>query len=371
MANPEHVALLQQGAEAIGEWRESNPGLELDLWEASLSKAPLAGANLSNANLVDADLREADLSSANLSEADLSDADFYRADLTGADLFGAKLIGADLFECNLSRAGLSFANLSMAGLSEASLVGANLSVANLFRADLSRATITDANLSGANLSETRFGATTICACDLSQCISVETARHDAPSSIGVDTLIASLRGAGEGLTSGLEAFFRGAGVPEEVLERLSEIVGKIKYHTSLISYSEPDRAFAERLRNELVNRGASCWLHSVGGAPEDRTRRDVVEERRNAERIILLCSPAALAHEDFLDEIEDRIEADPDGVVPVSVRDPWMRGELKARRSGRDLRPMLSDGSYADFGDSSSYEDALERLLIGLARKST
>jgi hypothetical protein len=41
MANPEHVAHVKQGAEAIRQWRAENPDVKLDL-----SEADLHGANL-------------------------------------------------------------------------------------------------------------------------------------------------------------------------------------------------------------------------------------------------------------------------------------------------------------------------------------
>ena len=73
MANPEHVALVKQGAEAIRQWREENPGVRLDL----------AGADLRKIGFTEADLREADLL-----RADLRGAYLIEADLRGADCAG-------------------------------------------------------------------------------------------------------------------------------------------------------------------------------------------------------------------------------------------------------------------------------------------
>jgi len=71
MANPEHVEIVLRGADAIREWREKNPGVQLDL-----SAARLVGSKLS--------------------EADLSEADLGMADLSGTDLRKATLIVANL-----------------------------------------------------------------------------------------------------------------------------------------------------------------------------------------------------------------------------------------------------------------------------------
>jgi uncharacterized protein YjbI with pentapeptide repeats len=83
MANPEHVEVVKQGAEAIGQWREKNPGVTLDLREADLREVNLHGADLDWANLDGADLRRIILSGAKLRQANLS-----RTDLGGQPLLG-------------------------------------------------------------------------------------------------------------------------------------------------------------------------------------------------------------------------------------------------------------------------------------------
>jgi hypothetical protein len=81
MANPEHVEIVKQGAEAIQKWREEHPRTKFDLIEANLGAAILIRADLSGA-----DLREADLRGANLNDIMLSMAILSRADLRGASL---------------------------------------------------------------------------------------------------------------------------------------------------------------------------------------------------------------------------------------------------------------------------------------------
>ena len=71
MANPNHVEIVKQGAEAIAEWRKANPGERLDL----------RAADLRGAYLYEVDLRGADMRGANLRGTFL-----YQADMRGADL---------------------------------------------------------------------------------------------------------------------------------------------------------------------------------------------------------------------------------------------------------------------------------------------
>jgi uncharacterized protein YjbI with pentapeptide repeats len=58
MANEEHVARLKQGVEAWSRWREENPYVRPDLFEADLRWADLSGAKLMGAKLGKADLSE-------------------------------------------------------------------------------------------------------------------------------------------------------------------------------------------------------------------------------------------------------------------------------------------------------------------------
>ena len=68
MANPEHVEIVKQCALTILDWRENNPGIPLDLYQADLSDSSLSEANLSEANLCGANLSGSDLRDANFSD---------------------------------------------------------------------------------------------------------------------------------------------------------------------------------------------------------------------------------------------------------------------------------------------------------------
>ncbi|QDV18121.1 Secreted effector protein PipB [Gimesia panareensis] len=126
MANPEHVELVRQGANAISRWQLKNGKKTLDL----------SGANLRGVDLYDARLQKADLGGANLN----------RANLSCADLSGANLVGANLSE----------ADLMSACFSGAELCGADLREANLSHTDFGWADLTDANLNGAIVKKVNF-----------------------------------------------------------------------------------------------------------------------------------------------------------------------------------------------------------------------
>src|SRR5262245_35984827 len=211
MAHSEHVALVQQGPMAIAAWRDAHPDERLHLAEADLAGANLRGANLRGARLSGAILDGADLVGANLQRADLRAASLVEADLTGARLQhtslvrahlpGARLRWARLLRAHLHGAYLHEAYLQAANLQRAYLVGADLSGADLRGAYLERADLQWANLQAtilsgarlheANLHESVVGSTIFSHTHLSGVRGLDTCRHQAPSSLDVETCTCS------------------------------------------------------------------------------------------------------------------------------------------------------------------------------------
>jgi uncharacterized protein YjbI with pentapeptide repeats len=156
---------------------------------------------------------------------------------------------ADLSEADLSKADLSGADLSRANLFEANLREANLSKANLSKVNLGSAILDGANFEAATVGSTIFGGV-----DLSSCSGLDSVHHVGPSTLGVDSIIAS---------SGRihEAFLRGVGLPDEWIAYIPSLVGHgIEFFSCFISYSSLDKHFALRLHDALQSRGIRCWL---------------------------------------------------------------------------------------------------------------
>ena len=121
MADPRHVAILEQGVGVWNDWRQRHLNDRIDLRGADLSEQNLNRANLSEVNLRDA----------NLAGTDLRDAKLTFSSLCGADLQSADLMGADLSNANLANANLSQADLRRANLFAAQAVGTNFQQAIL------------------------------------------------------------------------------------------------------------------------------------------------------------------------------------------------------------------------------------------------
>lgn len=378
MANPYHVAVVKKGAAAIKEWKQKHPGQTLNLSEANLSKVDLSGtdlrlanlikANLSGANLSKANLSFAILASANLSGANLSEANIGMGNLINADLSGANLSGAILFESNLSGVNLISADLSGADLSYILLKFAKLSEANFSNANLDGAKLLHFDASKVNLTGAIMDATTLGACNLAHGVGLETVKHKGPSLIDYITLIRSFREAGNRFTPEMETFFLNSGLPKELLEALPRILAEVQYYTCFVCYGHPDLGFAERLVKDLKAMGIPCWLYSMDYTPGKKVWGEIIQKRREAEKMIVLCSAKSLVRDAVLKEIEEQIDENPDKIVPISLDDLWKESGFSGKRGKRDLKPFLLERNYADFCHESAYNNSLRRLLKGLKR---
>jgi len=415
MANPDHVELLRLGADAISDWREANPAAALDLRGADLCHANLVGLALCEAHLADADLREADLNA-----ADLDGADLQRADLHGANLIGADLSGAYLHEADLGRANLSRADLHSAQLNEASLRGANLTWANLMWADLvgadlegaqlrganlfesllwgvrlraadlsharlhaaclSEADLREANLTGADLDEanlhgTYLGWTVFGDLDLSAVKDLATARHQGPSTLGVDTLARSrgcipddfLGQCGFRPWQILEARLYDPALSADEFRRLQHEAflarerGPRNLGGVFISHAYADSTFADRVWQRLREAGIPAWLDRHDG-PETLLHRPDAPLVRRTDAVLLVLSAASVGSLWMELELERARRREKEEQVEslhlVALDDAWQAkvadGESNPRAPWQFVsRKRVLDLSGWNTGDSS------------------
>ena len=402
MANMEHVQLVRRGRDVVARWREANPNELLDLNAAYMSyvRAPqvnISGAELRNADLMGAVLRRANLSGcflnpchlyhADLREADVSNALFNGSNMRGADLRGANLTGADLDRTILSDADLSGANLTNANLQRTSLVGArligaNLTGANFSGASLVRSDLTDAvldgtdffqtqiwgcNLNGANFTGSAMGYTVFQDCDLQSTIGLDQVRHDAPSTIGVDTVFRS-----GGLIPA--AFLAGAGMPSTVAA-LQEAVSSASADLSecYIACRDDDEEFARKLSDGLNARGVRSWVfseHVRGSALVSRLSSSDQEEverwLRSYDKLVVVASSRALDTETILNDItaaRDKQQAADRWLLYFVAPDDGLM-----RPGSRAARTMAAENIIFDLreGDAATYEAEFGKLADAL-----
>ena len=300
MANPEHLAILEQGSNAWRTWREAHPTIKPDLRAADLRPTSQPHSTIRHRfSLASADLRGADLR-----DARCDGLYFLSANFQGANLRGATLRGVHFYRTNLRGANLTGANLRAALLREndlrgACLLRANLSHAQLYRADLRGADLREAIFKNTGFAKTRFEGsvmegTALVDLDLRSVRGLAEVVHRGPSSLGINTLLRSR----EHLPL---AFLQGCGVPESVFASLPASNDPTRdCVTCCIVYADTDATFAHRLASALQGRGVRCWLQehssnpysSPSDLPDSSKERGEVEERKSLEEDVSDASEA-------------------------------------------------------------------------------
>jgi uncharacterized protein YjbI with pentapeptide repeats len=250
MADPEHLAKLNEGIHKWNRWRHDNPEIKPDLQEAELSARDLAGFDLSevtlsrarlrSAYMVGADLRRAHLSGVHLKFAQLRDANLSQASLTNAVLTGADLSNAIMRRANCSGTQFYDAEMGNADLTEAYLSGTVLSNANLANACLRLADLSDARLRQTNLRDTNLESATLAGADL------VGAKLDRANLRSATVLNASLRGVSLTDANLSEADFKSANL------KLANLAGsnldRVDFSSANLQRATLDECFATRIK---------------------------------------------------------------------------------------------------------------------------
>ena len=355
MANPEHVAKLQEGVDVWNAWRGQDWTIQPDFCEANLSGADLGRADLRGANLIEVNLLGADLHEANLNGAYLREACLAEANLAGADLGGAKLSGAHLL------------------------------AADLGGADLGRAVLDGANLSGADLRGVNFASvflygTIFVNVDLTNAKGLESCCHNGPSTIDHRTLkqsgklpLAFLQGCG---LNDWEIESAKLYQPGLTHQRITDIVYRIdairaesliQIHNLFISYSHVDSSFIEHLEDHFKKRRIRFW-RDMHDAPAGPLEKIVVRAMRHNPTVLLILSAHSVKSDwvEFEAEQARKLEKKLDRHVlcPVALDDSW-----KTCKWSGVLRNQIEKYHILDFSrwqDTSNFESTFERLLLGL-----
>jgi uncharacterized protein YjbI with pentapeptide repeats len=313
MANPEHLEILKQGERAWNQWRSEHPEIKPDFSKHSFNSEPGKYAEfLGGAKLVGADFSGADFTS-----ADLRGVDFSAADLRGADLTGAALIYANFYMARLDRAILRSAFLG-------------------------GATFVDAILNGADFSETRIWGTTFGRNDLSSVIGLETAYHEAPSTIGIDTLYLSCGKIPE-------SFLIGCGLPQQFIDYIPSLIGAVEpfqYRSCFISYSTKDEDFAKRLHSRLRDAKVRVWF-----APEDikggvKLYDQIERAIQLHDRLLLVLSDNSLQSEWVMTEIRKAREVEKSDVGDLVKTYKFEHQPTETAMQGRNLRYVSARASF-------------------------
>ena len=339
MANPDHLAILQQGRAAWNEWRLGHPGIHADLTRAYLSETSMDWAEPD----VPGELGVADLEGINFSGASLAYARLQGANLRRANLFGANLRGA-----NLRRA-----DLRESDLRSVKFYDTNLTLANLSRADVTGAIFWETILARVNLSRT---------------IGLDSCRHGGPSVIDERTLRRSGRLPVE--------FLRGCGVSDEFISLAKSLVASpIEFYSCFISYSTKDQTFADRLYADLQNKGVRCWFapHDIRGGK--KLHEQIDEAIRLHDKLLLILSPHSIESEWVKTEIakarkrevrDQRRVLFPIRLAPFDALRDWECFDADTGKdSAREIREYFVP-DFSNWKNHDSYQEAFQRLISDL-----
>ena len=356
MADKEALSVLTQGnSEDWNSWvhrkRNETPGKK---YRPDLRRADLHRADLSHRFLSEIDFRGANLAETVLVGADLTLSRLQCADLSKAVLAYANLTQADCREANLTDAILSYASFRWTKLQDARMSKANLSAATLLGCDMDRA-----DLSGAITSFTTWAAV-----DLRDVVNLAAVEHQGPSSVGVDTVLAS-----GGLIP--EVFLRGSGMPDSVIAyvaSLAQASQPIQMYSCFISHSSKDRDFCERLHNDLQGAGVRCWFAPEDLKIGDKFRDEIETAIRVHDKLLLVLSEHSVQSEWVATEVEGAFEREQrhrDRLVlfPVRLDDAVM--DTSQGWAG-DIRRRRHIGDFTRWKDHDSYTKAFDRLLRDL-----
>lgn len=325
MANPEHVKAARGGALTILKWKDDHKNAKLDL---------------SGANLAGVDLQHADLSGANLS---------------GANLQGSRLNHANLYLVNAASANLRQADLRVAQVRGANFDGCDLSGARLIGTTLRTVRLKNADLTGAV-----FGGTIMSSLDLSATRGLDKTRHDRPSSIGVDTIVASRgRIAPE--------FLRGAGIPESLVKFVIGLArDALGFYSCFISYTEKDHKLSARLYRDLEKRGVRCWRWREDSRWGRPLQDNIDEALQEHEKLIVILSQHSLQAKPVLYEIEKTVARERKSkrsvLFPIRVDDAI----FKWKNEFKDDLLKAHVGDFTRWKSKAGYAAALKRLLRDL-----
>lgn len=262
------LEILKDGADVWNEWRATRTDDKaIDLKNADLNGVDLSGVKLDGADLSGANLIGANLGNALLKDAELRDTDLRKVVLNNANLCGANLSGA---------------NLTDASLKEANLADARLVYARLIFTDL-----TDASLIAADLMFAKFHDTVLANTNLTSVTGLEHSIHLGPSTLDHHTLQKS--------GSLPVNFLRGCGLPESLINHLPIMyIHSTGFHSSVICYSQADKAFARRLHDDLQGHGIRCWFDEKPTQPDEDRHEHVLQPINLNMKMLLVTSKDSL-----------------------------------------------------------------------------
>jgi hypothetical protein len=198
---------------------------------------------------------------------------------------------------------------------------------------------------------------------------LETVLHEAPSTIGIDTIYQS-----KGKIP--DSFLRGCGVPGEFIALAKSLTtSPLEFYSCFISYSTKDQDFADRLYADLQNKGVRCWFapHDVQGGK--KLHEQIDEAIRLHDKLLLILSPHSMESEWVKTEIakarkrevrDQRRVLFPIRLAPFETLRDWECFDADTGKdSAREIREYFIP-DFSNWKNHDSYQEAFQRLISDL-----
>jgi hypothetical protein len=149
-------------------------------------------------------------------------------------------------------------------------------------------------------------------------------------------------------------------------EVVSSVQSSSNKPSCFISYGEPDVFFAKKLYNALKNKDIQTWMYAMDNTPGQRSWKEIIDNRRNAKRVLVICSAQSLLRDGILKEIEQQIDEEPDKIIPISLDSQWTNSNFRILRGNSNLKPFLTERNYISFSNDT-FEKDFQKLMSVLS----
>lgn len=137
------------------------------------------------------------------------------------------------------------------------------------------------------------------------------------------------------------------------------------FMSCFISYGQPDLSTAKRLYNALRNMGIRVWLYEMNSTAGKRIWKEVKEQMRSSDRLLVLCSSKSLRRDGVLKEIETQVDDEADKIIPISLDNMWLKPSFRIRRGRSELKQYLVERTFVDLS-KLPFREAVGRLVMSL-----
>lgn len=255
---------------------------------------------------------------------------------------------------------LSGVYLSGADLSRTDLSGTDLSGADLSRADLNGAYLSFTNLNSVCFKDTIFAHTIFAWVDLSNTKGLETAIHQGPSSVDINSVTLP-----HDEPTRLH-FLRGVGFTETQIDYLPSLLTPrpIQYQSLFISYASQDDTIARQLHADLRKNDVPCWFALHDLKPGDYFREEIDKAIHTQEKLLLILSKHSVTSKWVKYEVNRalnrEIEQERTILYPIRVDDTFL---TSTSDWAADLRAHRHIGDFTNWQNTSAYQEVFTKLL--------